>query len=169
MGVEMTLKLSELKGLDEQIVARHGQVVSQSQALQEKVYQIDRGFTELAASIQQEKGQLTQLSTSTIDKAEVLRSEFNEVARQISLDRDAIEHLKAEISLIRQTITLEAEQQSAHFDRQHQELMSTWSEIQVRQKHLSRHGWRFSVWLWILSLTVGVVLVLLITILMKPE
>ncbi len=169
MGVEMTLKLSELKGLDDQIAARHGQVVSQSQALQEKVYSIDRGFTELAQSIQQEKGQLNQLSTETTGKAELLRSEFNEIARQISVDRDAIEHLKAEIGLLRQTITLDAEQQSAHFDLQYQELMSTWNEVQVRQKNLSRHTRGFSVWLLILSFAVGVMAILLITIMMSPN
>jgi predicted nucleic acid-binding Zn-ribbon protein len=166
MGVEITLKLTELSGLNTEMTALHGQIVAKSETLQGSIAGINQGFAELSQSVQREKEQFYELTAGTIDKAEVIRSQFSEIARQIGLDREAIEQLKTEVESVRYNSQLEAEHQLNHFDRQYTELMSTWSEFQVRQKNFGRHQRRVSVWLWFLSVVVGVILVLLVTVLM---
>jgi hypothetical protein len=165
MGLDMTLNLAELKGLNTEITTMHGQIVEKSQTLQGSITEIDRGFAELSQSVQKEKEQFYELTAETIDKAEIIRSQFTDIARQIGLDREAIEQLKTEVESVRYNASLEAEHQLNHFDRQYNELMSTWSEMQVRQKNLSRHTGRFWTWLWVLSFAVGVIFILLITVL----
>ncbi len=167
MGVEMTLKFTELKGLSTEITEMHGQIVEKSQALQSRIANIDRGFTELSQSVQVEKEQFYELTVETIDKADNMRSQFTDIARQIGLDREAIEQLKVEIETVRHSVDQGVEQQLNHFDLQYHELMSTWGELQVRQKTLNRHTAKFSTWLWILSFAVGVMFILLITVLMS--
>ncbi len=166
MGVEITLKLTELSGLNSEMTALHGQIVTKSETLQGSIAGINQGFAELSQSVQKEKEQFYELTAETIDKAEVIRSQFSDIASQIGLDREAIEQLKTEVESVRYNAQLEAEHQLNHFDRQYTELMSTWSEFQVRQKNFSRHQRRVSVWLWLLSCVVGVVLVLLMAVLM---
>jgi chromosome segregation ATPase len=166
MGVEITLKLTELSGLNIEMTAMHGQIVAKSETLQGNIAGINAGFAELSQSVQKEKEQFYELTAETIDKAEVIRSQFSDIASQIGLDREAIEQLKTEVESVRYNAQLEAEHQLNHFDRQYTELMSTWNELQVRQKNLGRHTRRVSIWLWLLSFVVGVILVLLITVLM---
>ncbi len=167
MGVEMALKLTELKGLNTEMIAMHAQIVEKSQTLQGSIASINQGFAELSQSVQTEKEQFYELTAETIDKADTMRSQFANIARQIGLDREAIEQLKAEIESVRHTVDREAEQQLHHFDQQYHEIMSTWGELQVRQKTLSRNAGKFSTWLWILSFAVGVIFLLLITVLMS--
>jgi CRISPR/Cas system CSM-associated protein Csm2 small subunit len=167
MGVEITLKLTELSGLSAEMTTLHGQIVAKSETLQGNITSIDRGFAELSQSVQKEKEQFYELTAETIDKAEVIRSQFSNIANQIGLDREAIEQLKTEVESVRYNAQLEAEHQLNHFDRQYNELMSTWGELQVRQKNLSRQTGRVALWLWILSVVVGIVLILLVTVLMN--
>ncbi len=166
MGVEIALKLSELSGLNTEMTALHGQIVAKSETLQESIAGINQGFAELSQSVQQEKEQFYELTAETIDKAEIIRSQFSDIANQIGLDREAIEQLKIEVESVRYNTQLEAQHQLNHFERQYTELMSTWSELQVRQKNFSRRQRGVSVWLWILSVVVGIILVLLITLFM---
>ncbi len=167
MGVEMTIRLTEWQALNAEITKMHSQIVEKSQTLQASIAEIDRGFAQLAQSVQQEKAQFYELTVETIDKADAMRSQFADIARQIGLDREAIEQLKTEIESVRHNVDVESEQQIKHFDRQYQELMSNWSDLVVRQKTLTRHSGRFSTWLWILSLMVGVIFILLIMVLMS--
>jgi chromosome segregation ATPase len=167
MGVEMTLKLTDLKELHTEMLTMHGQIVEKSQTLQSNIENIDRGFAELSQSVQSEKEQFYELTAGTIDKADAMRSQFADIGKQIGLDREAIKQLKTEIESVRHNVDLGVEQQLHHFDDRYHELMSTWGELQVRQKTLSRNLGKFSTWLWILSFAVGVIFILLITILMS--
>jgi chromosome segregation ATPase len=167
MGVQIGLKFTELDGFNSQITTIHGQIVEKSASLQVRIAEIEGSFAELSQSVQMEKEQFYALTAETIDRSDGMRSQFADLLKQIGVDRDAIEQIQSEVKLLRNTLQAETESQLEQFDRQYRELMSNWSELQIRQKTLFRHTKRFSTWLWILSCAVGVIFLLLITVLLR--
>jgi septation ring formation regulator EzrA len=145
----------------------HGQMEEKSHTLHGKIQEITAGFAELSDSVQTEKEQFYQLTAETIDKAEVMRSQFAEIAKQITHDRSVIENLKTDIESVRKVLDSESIQELNLFGQRSKEMMSTWMDIQNRQKMLALRYSRISVWLWILTFGMGVILVLLIAILIR--
>ncbi len=166
-SMEMGQKLAELGELSTQIITMHGQVVERSQALQANITKIDLGFTELSQSVQKEKEQFYELTVETIDKTDRMQVQFTDIANQVRLDREAISTLKSEIKVVRQSIESETQDQLDRVDSQYQESMTTWDEVAVRQKTLSRSTGRFATWLWLLTFAVGVIFVLLVAVLVS--
>jgi predicted nucleic acid-binding Zn-ribbon protein len=166
-SMEMGHKLAELGELSTQIITMHGQVVERSQALQANITKIDLGFTELSQSVQKEKEQFYELTVETIDKTDRMQVQFADIANQVRLDREAISMLKSELKVVRHSVESEAQDQLDRVDSQYQESMTTWDEVAVRQKNLSRSTGRFATWLWLLTFAVGVIFVLLVAVLVS--
>jgi uncharacterized phage infection (PIP) family protein YhgE len=167
MAVSMALQVTEISELKIKIEAMHGQMEEKSHTLHGKIQEITAGFAELSDSVQTEKEQFYQLTAETIDKAEVMRSQFAEIAKQITHDRSVIENLKTDIESVRKVLDGESIQELNLFGQRSKEMMSTWMDIQNRQKMLALRYSRISVWLWILTFGMGVILVLLIAILIR--
>jgi predicted nucleic acid-binding Zn-ribbon protein len=163
---EMSLKLSEISNLSTNITSIHGQIVDKSQVIQTSITRIDREFGELSQSVQKEKEQFYELTAETIDKVEGLRSQFVDLTNHNRVESETIEQLRSEIESIRRHVSYEAEQQLDRFDRHYDETISTWGDLQARQKASTRDIKRFYNWLWLLSFAVAIVFVLLITVLL---
>jgi predicted nucleic acid-binding Zn-ribbon protein len=165
-SADLTLKVSEINGMNGNISTIHQQIVDKSQTLQTSIVQLDRKFGELSQSVQTEKEQFYELTAETIDKVEGMRLQFVDIAKQNRLNCETIEQLKTEIDTIRQNVSYESEQQLDRFDRHYDETIATWGDLQVRQKASTRDARRFYNWLWLLSFAVGVLFVLLVTVLL---
>jgi uncharacterized phage infection (PIP) family protein YhgE len=167
MAVSMALQFTEISELKIKIEAMHGQMEEKSHTLHGKIQEITAGFAELSDSVQTEKEQFYQLTAETIDKAEVMRSQFAEIAKQITHDRSVIENLKTDIESVRKVLDGESIQELNLFGQRSKEMMSTWMDIQNRQKMLALRYSRISMWLWILTFGIGIILVVLIAILIR--
>ncbi len=167
MAVSMALQVTEISELKIKIEAMHGQMEEKSHTLHGKIQEITAGFAELSDSVQTEKEQFYQLTAETIDKAEVMRSQFAEIAKQITHDRSVMENLKTDIESVQKILDSESIQELNLFGQRSKEMMSTWIDIQNRQKTLALRYTRISMWLWILTFGVGLMLVVLLAILMR--
>jgi hypothetical protein len=160
MSADLNVNLNQVHDLNLQIADVHAQVTDKSHALQIRIAEIDRGFTELSQSLQQDKEQFYELTAETIDRTDALRLQFADMSNQIRGDREAIADLQAEIESVSQTGgNRETEQQLDYFDLQLQELID---KYEYQQKTQSSKAKKISRWLWGLSISVGVISVLLI-------
>jgi hypothetical protein len=167
MAIDIARQVTEISELKSQIATMHGQMEEKSHTLHGKIQAITEGFTELSASVQTEKEQFYQLTAETIDKAEGMRSQFAEIAKQITRDRLSVEDLKTDIESVRKTLDSESIRELNLFAQRSKEMMSTWLDIQNRQKNLALRYGKISLWLWSLTFGMGVLIVLLVSILMR--
>ncbi len=167
MSVDLSIKYSQVHDLSTQITDMHAQITEKSQILHSRVTEIDRGFIELAESVRLEKDQFYELTAQTIDRTEAMQSQFTNIAKEFSLDREAIAVLQSELTAVREMLVCSTEQQLDYFDLQFYELMTNWSELSGYHKKQGGDTRKISTWLWGLSAVVGIVFVLLIYLLMR--
>ncbi len=164
MGADLQVNLNQVHDLNLQIVDMHAQVTDKSKAIELRMAEIDRSFTELSQSLQQEKEQFYELTAETIDRTDALRMQFADMSNQIRGDREAIGDLQAELESVSQTGDRATEQQLDYFDLQLQELID---KYEYQQKTQSNKTKKISQWLWGLSISVGVMSVMLIRVLLS--
>ncbi len=166
MSVDLSLKCSQVQDLSVQITDMHAQITEKSQVLHSRVTEIERGFTKLTESMQLENERFYELTAQTIDRTEAIQSQFTNIAKEFSLDREAIATLKSELASVREDIARSSEQQLDYFDLQFYELMADWSELSDDRKERGGDLRKILTWLWILSAALGLAIVFLIYILM---
>jgi DNA repair exonuclease SbcCD ATPase subunit len=167
MSVELSKKLTDLHSLNVQIATTHAQIVEKSQTQQSKIAEIDRSFETLLQSVQQEKEQFYAITVEAIEKGDAIRSQLADIIKQISIDRDSIATLKADIQSVRYISQQEREQQLNNFNLRYQELLAVCNDFKTRQKNQSLTTRKLLSWLWLLSLVVVVLFVLSIWMLMN--
>jgi hypothetical protein len=164
MSVEMSTKLNELHGLSTQITTIHGQISEKSHALQSKIEAIDRGFAQLSQSIQVEKEQFYALTAESIERTDLIRSQFTEIFKKIDDDRAKIAKIESAISSMRTNARQAEEQQLTNFELRDREMILIANNFQIdRNKQLVAIK-KMSIWLWVLSGVVMVMFVLLLRI-----
>jgi uncharacterized phage infection (PIP) family protein YhgE len=166
MSVDLSLKCSQVQDLSVQITDMHAQITEKSQVLHSRVAEIERGFTKLTESMQLENERFYELTAQTIDRTEAIQSEFTNIAKEFSLDREAIATLQSELASVREHIERTSEQQLDYFDLQFYEMMADWSELSDNRKEQGGDRRKILTWLWILSAAIGFAIVVLIYILM---
>ncbi len=166
MSVDLSLKYSQLQDLGTQITDLHAQITDKSHLIHRRLAAVELGFSELAESVRLEKNQFYELTAATIDRAQAMQSQFNNIAKEFSLDREAIAALQSELIEVRAQIARSSEQQLDYFDLQFYELLTDWNELSGDR--LERGGERRQVltWLWILSVAIGLALAFSIYIVM---
>jgi hypothetical protein len=162
MSVDMNTKVNELHSLSAQITTLHGQIVEKSQTLQSKITQIDRNFGLLSESVQDEKEQFYALTVETIEKADLIRSQLAEIVQQISNDRILFATLETEIESVRTEAKAQAERQLTNLELRDFELNSLSNNFKIDRKHQLITTKKLTNWLWILSGSIGIILVFLI-------
>jgi chromosome segregation ATPase len=167
MAIDIARQVTEISELKSQIAVMHGQMEEKSHTLHGKIKDITEGFTELSTSVQTEKEQFYQLTAETIDKAEGMRAQFAEIAKQITHDRSIVEDLKTDIESVQTMLNNESIQELNLFAQRSKEMMSTWLDIQARQKSLALRYRKISMWLWMLTFGMGVLIVLLVAIFLR--
>jgi hypothetical protein len=144
-----------------QITNIHEQIIAESQAMQARMQEIDRGFVDLVASVQTEKEQFYELTVESIEKAETIAAQLANIIKQISHSRDSISTLKTELKSIH-NVQQEIAQKLHGLDLQDREIIATWNDV---QKNRAIATGKIKIWLWILSIAVGTILGLVIRIL----
>lgn len=147
-----------------QITTMHEQILEKSQAMQARMIEIDRGFVDLVASVQTEKEQFYELTVESIEKAETIAAQLANIIKQISHSRDSISTLKTEIKSIH-NIHQETSQKLHSLDLQDRDMISAWNRIQTYHQKRAIANSKIKIWLWILSVAVGIILGLVIRIL----
>jgi chromosome segregation ATPase len=167
MSVDMSTKMNELHSLNTQITTMHGQIVEKSQTLHSKITQIDRSFGELSQSVQQEKEQFYELTAESIEKADLIRSQLDEIIKQISDDRALFSTLETEIVSTRVEAKAQAERQLNNLELRDFELSSLSNNFKIDRKQQLLTFKKLSNWLWMLSGGMGIIFILLIRISLK--
>jgi hypothetical protein len=161
MSVDISAKNNEVHSLSTQITTMHGQIVEKSQTLQAKVTRIERNFGELSQSVQQEKEQFYELTAESIEKADLVRSQLDEIVKQICDDRAIAAILATEIESVRIDATAQAERQLNNLEMRDFELNSLANNFKTDRKQRLITTNKLTNWLWILSGGMGIMLVLL--------
>jgi uncharacterized phage infection (PIP) family protein YhgE len=165
MSVDLSTKINNLHDLNAQITWMHAQIADKSQTLQSRMNELDRGFGELSQSMRTEKDQFYELTVETIEKADAIRSQLAGIIKQASVDRDSIDRLAIEIESVRQ----DTDRQINDFSVSERELISICNDYQAREKDWTANANKFSRWLWILSVAVGVMFILSIRVLVSAK
>jgi hypothetical protein len=147
-----------------QITTMHEQILEESQAMQARMIEIDRGFVDLVASVQTEKEQFYELTVESIEKAETIAAQLANIIKQISHSRDSISTLKTELKSIHD-VQQEIAQKLQNLDLQDREIIARWNDVQNHQKNRAIATGKIKIWMWILSVGVGIILGLVIRIL----
>jgi predicted amino acid-binding ACT domain protein len=166
MSVDLSTKLTDLDNFNTQIAATHTEIVATAQTIKSRIVEIDRGFVELIASVQNEKEQFYELTVETIEKADAIKSQLANISNQISADQESIAALQQELASVRQVIRQETAQKLTNLDLRYHQLISLWDDFQVRQKDRGFNSHKFTRWLWILSIAMACIFVMLIRVLM---
>ena len=162
MSVDIGKKTNEVHSLSTQIMTIHGQIVEKSQMLQAKVTRIERNFGELSQSVQQEKEQFYELTAESIEKADLVRSQLDEIIKQITDERAIAATLATEIKSVRIEATAQAERQLNNLEMRDFELNSLANNFKIDRKQRLITTNKLTNWLWILSGGTGIMLVLLV-------
>jgi hypothetical protein len=162
MSVDMSSKINKLHSLNTQITTMYGQIVGKSQTLQAKVTQIDRNFSGLCQSVQQEKEQFYELTAESIEKADLVRSQLAEIIKQISDDRTIVTTLATEIESVRIEALAQSERQFNNLELRDFELNSLANNFKIDRQQQLLTVKKFSNWLWMLSGGIGIIFILLI-------
>jgi chromosome segregation ATPase len=155
MNVELSSKLNDLNVLSAEITNMHAQIVEKSQTLQSKIAQIDRAFGELSKSVREEKEQFYALTVETIEKADTIGSQLAQLIQQIGSDRDKISEVVTDIATMRQAASQATERQLTNFEQHDRELILLAQNFQADRKKQLVTVRKLSIWLWILSVAVG--------------
>jgi chromosome segregation ATPase len=129
--------------------------------------QLQQNFAELAESVQHEKQQFYQLTADTINKTDAMRSQFAEMAKQVSKDWEAIQTLQFKFEDLRENVDGEGKQQVSQLHQRYEELVSTWSDVKKKQVNLEKSRQRQQTWINFLAGGFGLIILLLIGILVK--
>jgi chromosome segregation ATPase len=145
----------------------HTSLLGFQKGLSENSEQLQQSFVELAESVQHEKQQFYQLTADTINKTDAMRSQFAEIAKQVSKDWEAIQTLQFKFEDLRENVDGEGKQQVSQLHQRYEELVSTWSDVKKKQINIEKSQQRQQSWIKLLSGSLGLTILLLIGILFK--
>lgn len=140
----------------------HTSLLGLQKGLSENSDQLQQNFMELAESVQHEKQQFYQLTADTINKTDAMRSQFAEMAKQVSKDWEAIQTLQFKFEDLRANVDGEGKQQVSQLHQRYEELVSTWSDVKKKQVNIEKFQQRQQTWIKILSGGLVITILLLI-------
>ncbi len=145
----------------------HTSLLGLQKGLSRNSDQLQQNFMELAESVQHEKQQFYQLTADTINKTDAMRSQFAEMAKQVSKDWEAIQTLQFKFEDLRENVDGESKQQVSQLHQRYEELTSSWSDVKKKQINIEKLQQRQQIWIKILSGGLILSIVLLIGTLLK--
>ncbi len=145
----------------------HSSLLGLQKSLSENSDQLQQSFIELAESVQHEKQQFYQLTADTINKTDAMRSQFAEMAKQVSKDWESIQTLQFKLEDLRENVDGEGKQQISQLHQRYEELVSTWSDVKKKQVNIEKLQQRQQTWIKFLSVGLGIAILLLIGTLVK--
>ncbi len=145
----------------------HSSLLALQKSLSENSHQLQQNFADLAESVQHEKQQFYQLTADTINKTDAMRSQFAEMAKQVSKDWEAIQTLQFKFEDLRENVDGEGKQQVSQLHQRYEELVSTWSDVKKKQVNIEKFQQRQQTWIKLLTGGLGCTILLLIGTLIK--
>jgi hypothetical protein len=121
-----------------------------------------QNFAALADSVQHEKQQFYQITADTINKNDAMRSQFAEMAKQVTKDWEAIQSLQFRLEDLRGYFDTDGKQQISQIHQHYNELVSSWNDLKKKQTSLEKFQQGQQNWLRILSGALVVTVLLLI-------
>jgi chromosome segregation ATPase len=160
---ERTIALQTLvsQGFQESLQL-HNSLTGLQKEFSENSEQLQMNFADLADSVQHEKQQFYQLTADTINKTDAMRSQFAEMAKQVSKDWEAIQTLQFKFEDLRENVDGEGKQQVSQLHQRYEELVSTWSDVKKKQVNIEKSQQRQQTWIKLLSGGLGFTILLLI-------
>jgi DNA repair exonuclease SbcCD ATPase subunit len=129
----------------------HVSLTSLQKGLSGNSEQLQQDFTALAESVQHEKQQFYQLTADTINKTDAMRSQFAEIAKQVSKDWESIQSLQFRVDDLRDYFDAEGKQPVNQLNQRYDELVSSWSDIKKKNVTIEKLQQSQQTWLRILS------------------
>ncbi len=145
----------------------HVSLTSLQKGLSGNSEQLQQDFTALAESVQHEKQQFYQLTADTINKTDAMRSQFAEIAKQVSKDWESIQSLQFRVDDLRDYFDTEGKQPVSQLNQRYDELVSSWSDIKKKNVTIEKLQQSQQTWLRILSGAWVVTILLVIGAVMK--
>jgi chromosome segregation ATPase len=140
----------------------HASLLGLQKGLSGNSEQLEQNFAELAESVQHEKQQFYQLTADTINKTDAMRSQFAEMAKQVSKDWEEIQSLQFKFEDLRENFDSEGRQQVSQLHQRYEELVSTWSDVKKKQMSIEKFQQRQQTWIKLLAGGLGITVLLLI-------
>jgi hypothetical protein len=128
---------------------------------------LQQNFSALTDSVQHEKQQFYQLTADTINKTDAMRSQFAEMAKQVTKDWEAIQSLQFKVEDLRDYFDNEGKQPITQLHQRYDELVSTWSDLKKKQVSIEKSQQNQQTWLQILSAGLGITVLVLIGVVVK--
>jgi DNA repair exonuclease SbcCD ATPase subunit len=165
---ERTIALQTLvTGNSQEAQQLYSSLLSLQKELSEGSVQLQQNFADLAESVQHEKQQFYQLTADTINKTDAMRSQFAEMAKQVSKDWEAIQALQFKLEDLQENVDGESKQQVSQLHQRYEELVSTWSDVKKKQVIIEKFQQRQQTWINLLAGGLVVTILLLIGTLVK--
>jgi uncharacterized phage infection (PIP) family protein YhgE len=139
----------------------------QSAAASTQSQDLSRNFVELSESMDHEKQQFYQLTAEMINKTDAMRSQFAELAKQVSKDWEGIQALQFRLADFEDRLDekqLEPPQQLA---QRYEEIVASWGELHKKQQFFDRAYRTQNTWLKVLSAALGLTVLALIFLLFR--
>jgi DNA repair exonuclease SbcCD ATPase subunit len=166
---DITNHLNAVQKMRDDIIQLHGGIENKTVDLQQKIISITSGFNELSQTVKHEKQQFYQLTSETINKADAMRSQFAEIARQINQDRNIVQDMKKEIHDLRIAFDQEAIKQYERLNKSYEEIVESWGDVKLKQKTIESNQRAMQKWLKMITIIGAVAIVILFAIVItKP-
>jgi chromosome segregation ATPase len=145
----------------------HSSLTGLQKGLAENSEHLQQKFLALSDSVQHEKQQFYQLTADTINKTDAMRSQFAEMAKQVTKDWQAIQSLQFKVEDLRDYFDNEGKQPITQLHQRYDELVSTWSDLKKKQVSIEKSQQNQQTWIRILSVGLVIIVLVLIGVVVK--
>jgi DNA repair exonuclease SbcCD ATPase subunit len=149
--------LSKLqKGLEEKSTVVHNNLTD-----------LNSNFASLSESVQHEKQQFYQLTAEMINKTDAMRSQFAEIAKQVSKDWESIQSMQFRVDDLCDRFDTDNQQQVNQLVQRQDEMVASWGDVKKKQQTIDRFQRSQKTWLRLLSVGFGGTFLAVIVLIIK--
>jgi hypothetical protein len=156
----LSLKTADIEKYHQEISTIHTLFSDKSTVIQARLTEIDRSFTELVESAQEDKLQFYELTAETIDKTQQMEFQFAKLSNQVSQNCENLSQLQTTVEVVRDMVDSGIATPSTTSEDRYQELLSDLEDLRDSKRAMAARVGKFSLWLWILSFALGTSLIL---------
>jgi chromosome segregation ATPase len=154
--------------LADRLKAVQQEVNERADQMKADIARVNKEYEELTNNFGKDKEQFYQLTADAINKADAIRSQFAEINKKMTGDRDTLQLLKADVEDIKQSFERDTLQQVEQLSQHYKEAMESWGDVKFNQRQIqnAQAGMKN----WAIGLTIGTVLAsgLSVAALLKP-
>jgi chromosome segregation ATPase len=160
-------RMAESDRLHQALLALQVGLEERSMVVKNNLTDMNSNFDSLSESVQHEKQQFYQLTAEMINKADAMRSQFAEQAKQVSKYWEAIQSLQFKVEDLDDRVDSQTQGQVQQLNQRYEEMVSTWGDLKKKQQGLDRYHRTQQSWLKFLTAGLGVSMLMLVVLLFK--